>query len=290
MCRDAYKNVSFPNFMKIDSTKSGQNTPREKQTVGFQNAEITSNLASGKNTGFNTAQPQRDFAVVLKSTNRQDGTPVADKETEKTNTNKQSATEESESSAITKEKEKLSKEKRDGSDTDSKSDAEQEDGFGQVSTLIQNKISEINLPGARSILHIADMERIISSIRSETMANGKQITIELKNSIFQGLELKLTIGKNKNVVAEFFAATESVKNLLSAKAEELATLLRDRGIKLTKLEINLSSDSNQKEKHQNFHSRQTDPFRKTTNRVGGLTESPTDTTNQTPGSDISYQI
>ncbi len=62
---------------------------------------------------------------------------------------------------------------------------------------------------ARSILHIADLERMISAIRAQKDLSGRrEIHLELKRSILEGLQVKITIEASQTQI-EFLAANEN---------------------------------------------------------------------------------
>lgn len=112
---------------------------------------------------------------------------------------------------------------------------------GNENVLVE---AESSLPPARAILHIADMERIVASLRSQTFEGNNQVVITLKNSVFDGLQIKLTAHENHRVTAELIAANEKVKAQLDARSGELADLLRQRGIKLSNLQTSVSAETN----------------------------------------------
>lgn len=89
---------------------------------------------------------------------------------------------------------------------------------------------------ARAILHIADLERIVSAVRAQVVEGGRQVvTIELRRSVLEGLKVKLSAEGGGRVTAEFIAASERVRSQLDARAGELAELLRGRGVNLVSL-------------------------------------------------------
>ena len=90
--------------------------------------------------------------------------------------------------------------------------------------------------GARAILHIADLERIVSSVRAQTLAGGaREVMIELRRSVLEGLRVRLRLDGGGRLAAEFLAPTEHVRAQLDARAQELAELLRSRGLNLASL-------------------------------------------------------
>ncbi|HEX8146534.1 MAG TPA: flagellar hook-length control protein FliK [Pyrinomonadaceae bacterium] len=89
---------------------------------------------------------------------------------------------------------------------------------------------------ARAILHVADLERIVSAVRAQMVEGGRHVvTIELRRSVLEGLKVKLTAEGGGRVTAEFIAASERVRSQLDARSGELAELLRGRGVNLAAL-------------------------------------------------------
>lgn len=98
-------------------------------------------------------------------------------------------------------------------------------------------ISDTSVPAARAILHVADLERIVSSVRTESFQNTRQLTIALKNSIMQGLEIKLTIMEDGKLKAEFLALNEQIKKQLNMRKKELSDILQNRASIFSDIEI-----------------------------------------------------
>lgn len=94
-------------------------------------------------------------------------------------------------------------------------------------------------PPARAILHVADLERIVSAVRSDSFAGSKQVTIDLKNSVLDGLRIQLTLTEQGTLKAEFLALNEQIKKQLDARKVELQSVLKDRSIKLRELNISV---------------------------------------------------
>ena len=89
---------------------------------------------------------------------------------------------------------------------------------------------------ARSILHIADLERLVSAVRKQTKLAGKrEITLEMKRSVLSGLKVKITTGDAAQVGIEFIAANEKIRSQIENHSDELAQILRGRGINLRSL-------------------------------------------------------
>lgn len=116
--------------------------------------------------------------------------------------------------------------------------------------LQENNVVEAEqfVPPARSIMHVADLERIVSGFRTQLVDGNQQVVITLKNSVFSGLQIKLTTDENRRVTAEFIASNEKIKAQLDLRANELTSLLRQRGVQLNSLQTTVdsgSSDNNQ---------------------------------------------
>ncbi len=96
--------------------------------------------------------------------------------------------------------------------------------------------------GARSILHVADLERIVSAVRAQLVEGGRQVvTIELRRSVLEGLKVRLSADGGGRVTAELIAASERVRSQLDARASELADLLRGRGVNLAALRTSVEA-------------------------------------------------
>lgn len=119
---------------------------------------------------------------------------------------------------------------------------QQGSGFG-----MNGQVAGLNLNenfAARSILHIADLERLVSTVRTQTALGGKrEITLQLKRSVLDGLEIKITTGADAKVQLEFLAANEAVRSQVEKHSEELAGILRGRGVNLETLKTSSKSDS-----------------------------------------------
>lgn len=117
-------------------------------------------------------------------------------------------------------------------------------GFEQRAPLREVSSTQEPQLGARSILHIADLERIVSAVRTQTLAAGvREVTIELKRSVLEGLRVKLSTDGAGRVTAEFIAASERVRAQVDARASELADLMRSRGINLAEVRAGVGDSS-----------------------------------------------
>jgi hypothetical protein len=93
----------------------------------------------------------------------------------------------------------------------------------------------------RAILHISDLERIVALCRVNTFENRQEVLLQLPNSIFSGLRVKITSDARGGVTTEFLAQQESVRAQLAARANELGELLQSRGIKLAQVKTSLDT-------------------------------------------------
>jgi flagellar hook-length control protein FliK len=140
---------------------------------------------------------------------------------------------------------KIVSEKKDDSDNGNGGNAETNAGLAGFQAQL-NEIKTIqgdSIP-ARAILHIADVERIVSSVRTQLGENGlPQITIDLKRSILEGLQIKLSTDQNGKIIAEFIASSEKVKSMIDAKNKELTEILENRGIQISNIKTSISDSS-----------------------------------------------
>lgn len=216
--------------MKIPS--SSQNTqPRatnDPLKSGDKRGVNSADAAEGVESP-DTEAAARDFASVLDEvSNAGDG----ERPESETHNNKLDAEpkERAAESPFTKRREE-----RKGGDS-SGSDAKGGGFEHRAASLRETTSSAQEQPGARMILHIADLERIVSAVRTQTLAGGvREVTIELKRSVLEGLRVKLSTDGAGRVNAEFLAASERVRAQVDARASELAELMRSRGINLAEV-------------------------------------------------------
>ena len=164
------------------------------------------------------------------------------------------SSETSESSEVKKEGEKDVLEKKElkerdqnkggGSQGESGEENENPSMLAASGFFSNGKISNENsIPAARSILHVADLERIVSTLRTIETKNSQQVLISLKNSILEGLQIKLTVDENGKLKAEFLALNEKFKEQLKARRNELSEIFKNRGIKFQQLEFKTFSET-----------------------------------------------
>jgi hypothetical protein len=134
------------------------------------------------------------------------------------------------------------REERHGSDDEG---GEQRGGsFDQRGGGVREVSTSQDAASARSILHIADLERIISAVRTQRLAGGvREVTLELRRSVLDGLRVKLSLDGAGRVAAEFIASSERVRAQLDARSPELAEILRSRGVNLASMRTSMDANT-----------------------------------------------
>lgn len=147
----------------------------------------------------------------------------------------------------TRDKDSAEKTTGDNQKTENRESAGGQTGGGQSGFNMNGQVVGVNLNenfAARSILHIADLERLVSTVRTQTNLGGKrEITLQLKNSVLEGLQVKISTGEDAKVQIEFLAANENVRAQVEKHSQELAEILRGRGVNLETLKTSVGSDS-----------------------------------------------
>jgi hypothetical protein len=132
------------------------------------------------------------------------------------------------------------REEREGGSGDASADGKG-GGFEHRAALRELAPAADTVP-ARSILHVADLERIVSAVRAQLVEGGRHVvTIELRRSVLEGLQVKLSADGAGRVTAEFIAASERVRSQIDARSSELADLLRGRGVNLASLRTSVET-------------------------------------------------
>lgn len=243
--------------MRINS--SSENDKQHEQQQNKVNAPRTVSQNGETTESVNVAHTgSQNFANILESVAKPKN-KEREKDSKENDTTQSKKTDSSEDSDEAEEltrsvSEEIRKTKRDKS-----SDNESRGGFGQMNSGVRETfIAPSDAVSARAILHIADLERIVSAIRTKIQAGSQsEVLIELKNSVLEGLKIRLSANaENNKVSAEFIAATERVKSQLDARLTDLSDLLRSRGITLAELKTSLSSnqfgDSNSDSDNRDF--------------------------------------
>lgn len=223
--------------MKVERAKTegpDANRPeKNSKSAQFQNASnpLTAKTAETANQGA--------FSKVLDAARETSESKRPDKKTADTESDA-AANDTSEA----KKDAGVAKKSVDGDDQNGSSgehDGGDSSGFVPASVLTGETSSDTHtaVPQARAILHIADLERIVSAVRSESFAGAKQVTIDLKNSVLDGLRIQITLTEQGNIKAEFIALNEQIKKQLDARKTELQSVLKDRSIKCSELTVSV---------------------------------------------------
>lgn len=140
------------------------------------------------------------------------------------------------------------KNRKRGSDKENSEEKNDHPVFASADFQIASKRApEIAPPAARSILHVADLERIVSSIRAHNLKNLQAVIITLKHSVLEGLQIKFAMDENGKFKAEFLALNEQIKNHLTARKQEISVIFSERGIKLSDFNIQQGSEFSQQQ-------------------------------------------
>ncbi len=232
--------------MKIDNSKHANQTEnvRTRQLAATQN-----NLDDNFHTGSNDA-PLGDFAGIFESVVKRD----KEKDSETDTSTKESKLEDKDNEDSSKDHKRVS-EKKENDDSDSSSgngEANAGSAAWRMNNNTQMPVANLENINARAILHIADIEKIVSSVRTQLSdINMPQVVIQLKNSVLEGLQIKLSTDANGKIIAEFVSKSEKARLQVESKAKELADILHNRGIQLSSIKTSLADASTDNGNNQN---------------------------------------
>ena len=230
--------------MKIEPAKNHSADRKESKNV-FKtetSAFQTSNSLKTSVEQVPTPPTTSAFSKILEETRKQnekENSPAA--KTDSSDTDSKTSKSEKDEKTARVADEKKEAEERGGKNGDSDARQEADEKQSQMIALaaLQTSpvISDSKAPAARSILHVTDLERIVSSVRAETFQNQKQVTIALKNSVLQGLQIKLTLTENGKIKAEFLALDKQVEKQLNQRKRELSEILKNRSSLFFEVEV-----------------------------------------------------
>jgi hypothetical protein len=221
------------NPLPLRPTTETNRAPARRGQVST-NATRTGETGDAGDTPESSAAAERDFAsvfdeVVSRPERREDESGEGDRRVSR-------ETERPEHEASTQRREE-----REGGGSDNAGDGRGGGGFEHRAALRETAAGS-DATAARSILHVADLERIVSAVRSQVAEGGRPVvTIELRRSVLEGLQVRLSADGAGRVTAEFIAASERVRSQLDARAGELADLLRGRGVNLAALRTSVEA-------------------------------------------------
>lgn len=231
--------------MKIENSKSANQNDNFKTR---QSAFAQNNPDEHFQTDNNQI-PFGEFANIFESVVNRD----KEKESDNENSTQNGKLEDTEKEDLLKDHQRVS-EKKKNNDPETGGNAETNAGLAAWRmNSNQTPVANLENINARAILHIADIEKIVSSIRTQLIDNNiPQVVIQLKNSVLEGLQIKLSTDLNGKIVAEFVAKSEKAKLQVEAKTKELADILHNRGIHLSTIKTSLADSSqNNQNKREN---------------------------------------
>jgi hypothetical protein len=234
--------------MKIEPAKNHSIDKKESKNVFKTETSVFNSSNSLKTAETVPAPTSSAFAKILEENLKEkDNSPVAKTDSADNDTKTSKSERDEKLSRLAEEKKELEERNSKNGDSDARGDGDENQSQMISLAALQsqiNSVSETASP-ARSILHVADLERIISTIRTENFQNQKQVTIALKNSVLQGLQIKLTITENGKIKAEFLALNEQIKKQLNLRKKELSEILANRSALFSEVEI---KSQNEREK------------------------------------------
>jgi hypothetical protein len=202
--------------MKVNSTKHGG--PPESKAAKAE-LDRTDQARRGTDVGAGGGRIGRDFASVLGELSRSGGGVEA---------TESGVDERVEEEAHRAEKEAGTSGEVGGEELN---DLVLDSRGGSVEAASRPEVLE-----ARTILRSADLEKIVAAIHTQIIGGGRrEVTLELSRSVLSGLRVRLIADGSGRVAAEFIAADGRVRALLEGRSQELAEILRSRGINLSSL-------------------------------------------------------
>ena len=227
--------------MRIETAKNNQADKKESvNNFKTENSVFSTNQL--KSAEAVPAPATSAFSKILEETRKQNSkedSPKAKTESSEHSSKTSKSKDETNSVQRTDDQKELDeRDQKDGSSDGQTDDDSQAAALALAAMQLETKsVSDNSAPAARAILHVADLERIVSSIRTESFQNTRQLTIALKNSIMQGLEIKLTIMEDGKLKAEFLALNEQIKKQLNMRKKELSDILQNRASLFSEIEI-----------------------------------------------------
>lgn len=240
--------------MRVESTKTNQDTKPNQNVKNTESVFQTTPNADKISNALTTVPTTGAFEKIMKETREQSGKDektASKSENNSKNSEKSEAKKSGEKDVVSKDELK-EREGNKGSKDGEGSGDENENApmFAALGVFSNGKNSaeSSTVPAARSILHVADLERIVSTIRTIETKNSQQVLIELKNSVLEGLQIKITVDENGKLKAEFIALNEKIKEQMNARKGELSEIFKNRGVKFTNLEIYTKAETQPEQK------------------------------------------
>ncbi len=227
--------------MRIETAKNNQADKKESvNNFKTENSVFSTNQL--KSAEAVSAPTTSAFSKILEETRKQNSREDSPKtKTESSEHSSKTSKSRDETKSIHRagdQKDLAERNQKDGGGDNQTDDESQATALALAATQLHSKqVSDNSAPAARAILHVADLERIVSSVRTESFQTSRQLTIALKNSIMQGLEIKLTIMEDGKLKAEFLALNEQIKKQLNMRKKELSEIIQNRAGLFSEIEI-----------------------------------------------------
>jgi hypothetical protein len=218
--------------MRIETAKNNQAEKKESvNNFKTENSVFSTNQL--KSVEVAPAPTTSAFSKILEETRKQnskEGSPNAKAESSEHSSKTSKSDDETNSVRHADDQKELDeRNQKDGSGDGQTDDDSQAAALALAAMQLETKsVSDTSVPAARAILHVADLERIVSSVRTESFQNTRQLTIALKNSVLQGLEIRLSITESGKLKAEFLALNEQIKKQIDMRKKELSDILQNR--------------------------------------------------------------
>ena len=223
-----------------EAAKADKNRQSGRTNDPARRSQFSSEQASAANKNRQTDSPLKDeakFAAILESSakpqknQRQEDSGDEQRRDDRRKEKKHAAEKDSAEQLLVS----------DGKTEKNESYGGQAGGGGQNS--FGANIGQLNLSenfAARSILHIADLERLVSAVRSQINLGGRrEIILQLKRSVLEGLQVKITTDPAARVQIEFLAASEKSRAKIAEHSGELREILSGRGVNIGSLSASL---------------------------------------------------
>ncbi len=78
---------------------------------------------------------------------------------------------------------------------------------------------------------------MVATLRSETFGQTNTVTISLKQSVLEGLELRISFAEGKGLRAEFLTSSLAVSSLLNERLDDLRALCTENGINFNSIDV-----------------------------------------------------
>ncbi len=231
--------------MRIEPAKNQQTEkPKEKSNFKTEQSVFDTSVRLKTADAPKTPPASGAFAKILEEA-RQDGARSRDRapagKTDAVEGGGDAAETDEKDAARRGEQKTEEKNRRDGEGGGEADDENDQNAYASGALAAERKsTAEAGAPAARAILHVADLERIVAFVRTQSQAGAAQVVIALKHSVLEGLQIRLARQENGLLKAEFLAASEEIKKQLKRRERELLDILKQRSPRFSTIEILLA--------------------------------------------------